>query len=284
MLFSVLVAHYNNGKYFRDFYDSIVGQTYKDWEVIIVDDCSTDDSVNFIKQLSQFDSRFKLYLNEKNMGCGFTKRKCAELANGQICGFVDPDDTIVPEAISLMVAAHREHPGASLVHSSFYFCDEKLNRRASYDVPKQVDVSERFTNLEGCVNHFATYKINFYKKTAGIDATLLRAVDQDLYLRLSEIGEFYFIDKFLYNYRIHDNGISTSGNVDKAFYWFLKVIANTEERRKVNLENEIAAYLNRTDPRNIATNLANPRYLLLQLIQDFKLRPLRSLKRLFLNR
>src|ERR1700690_716768 len=101
MKFSVLIANYNNGKYFKDCYDSLISQTYNNWEEIILDYKSTDDSLEVIKTLIKEDERFKLFENEKNYGCGYTKRKCAELATGEICGFVDPDDAIVPEALEL---------------------------------------------------------------------------------------------------------------------------------------------------------------------------------------
>jgi len=283
MLFSILIANYNNGQYFKDCYDSVIAQTYFNWEVIIVDDQSTDDSLELIGALIEHDKRFRLFVNEENRGCGFTKNRCAALANGVVCGFLDPDDALMPDALELMVVAHQKNPAVSLVHSSFYFCDEFLNTGSVYTVPQAVIINDRFTNLEGKVNHFSTYKTLLYQKTQGINPQLLRAVDQDLYLKLSETGGFYYLDKALYKYRIHTTGIATA-NTDKAFYWFLKVIAKAEERRGVNLENEIAAYLNRTAPRNMERNLANPRYLILQFLKALKTKPLLFIKKLFLNK
>lgn len=283
MMFSILIANYNNGKFFKDCYHSIISQTYKDWEVIVVDDQSTDDSLPIIQELIKDDNRFKLFVNEENEGCGFTKNKCADLANGQVCGFLDPDDALMPEALQLMVTAHGLHLNASLVHSTFYYCDEYLNVQSIYKIPGEVKVNERFTNFEGRVNHFSTYKNEYYKKTEGISKSLLRAVDQDLYLKLSEVGEFYYLDKPLYKYRIHTNGIATA-NTDKALFWFLKGIANAEERRKINLENEVALYLNRTDPGNIEKNNSNPRYLILAFLKAFKNSPGNFFKKLFLNK
>ena len=232
------------------------------WEAIIVDDHSTDNSIELIKAIIKEDARFKLYENEKNYGCGYTKRKCVELATGDVAGFLDPDDTLMPDAIELMVRAHQDNPGVSLVHSNFYFCNEFLEKTSLFDRAKSVKVNDRFINLTPVLTALSTFKISFYKLTVGIDPTLLRAVDQDLYLKLSETGPFHFIDKPLYNYRIHDKGISTS-KADHALYWYLKVIMKAEERRKVNLENEVAELLNRTDPHNMQINLANPRYLTL---------------------
>lgn len=74
-LFSILIAQYNNGKYFEDCYKSIMAQTYPNWEAIIVDDCSTDDSVEQMRKIVGNDPRFKIFVNEENKGCGYTKRR-----------------------------------------------------------------------------------------------------------------------------------------------------------------------------------------------------------------
>ena len=100
MLFSILVANYNNGHFFQDCYQSILSQTYTNWEVIIVDDCSTDESVSVIKQIIGVDDRFKLIENTKNYGCGYTKNKCVQNAKGDILGFLDPDDSSQPILIN----------------------------------------------------------------------------------------------------------------------------------------------------------------------------------------
>ncbi|MDD3722635.1 MAG: glycosyltransferase family A protein [Lutibacter sp.] len=84
MLFSILIANYNNGHFFNDCYKSILAQTYNNWEVIIVDDCSTDDSVSVMKQIIGDDMRFRAYFNTENKGCGFSKNKCVKLAVGEV--------------------------------------------------------------------------------------------------------------------------------------------------------------------------------------------------------
>jgi glycosyltransferase involved in cell wall biosynthesis len=281
--FSILIANYNNGKYFTDCYDSIIAQTYKDWEAIIVDDKSTDNSVEVISGIVKNDPRFRLFENEENKGCGFTKNRCASLATGEVLGFLDPDDTLVPEALEVMLHAHDENPDVSLVHSNFYFCNEKLQRTSVFERAKSVQIDSKFINKDTAVTAFSTFKKSFYQDTTGIDSDLQRAIDQDLYLKLSETGHFLFIDKPLYNYRIHLNGISTS-KADHSFYWYLKVIMKAEERRKVNLEDEVAELLNRTDPGNLEINLANPRYLILAMQKAFRKSPAGFLKKLFLNR
>ncbi len=73
-LFSVLIANYNDGKYLQEAIESIFAQTYDNWEIIIVDDGSTDNSRDIYDKYKE-DRRFHIFFNERNMGCGYTKKK-----------------------------------------------------------------------------------------------------------------------------------------------------------------------------------------------------------------
>lgn len=271
MKFSILVANYNNGKYFEACYNSIISQTYTHWEVIVVDDKSTDNSVEVISSLINGDTRFSLFINEENKGCGYTKRKCAELATGELSGFLDPDDAITPDALELMVIEHQKSPDVSLVHSCFFFCDENLCAGTRFELAKQVNVDNQFINMDGAVTAFSSFKMGAYKKTPGIHASLLRAVDQDLYLQLAEVGSFYFLDKPLYFYRIHNSGIASNNSI-KAFYCHLKVVTWAEERRNINLESCIEPYLSGKGAAYLSyiSNLENPKFLIKRLIKLLK--------------
>ena len=101
--FSILIAHYNNYQYFTECYDSILKQTYQDYEIILVDDCSIDDSFEKIIELTKGNPKVKLFRNEQNSGVGLTKKRCIELASGEICGFVDPDDTLTENALKVIL-------------------------------------------------------------------------------------------------------------------------------------------------------------------------------------
>lgn len=236
-LFSILVANYNNGKYFEDCYKSIIAQTYTNWEVIIVDDGSTDDSVTLIEKIIKDDTRFKFYENAENKGCGSAKRRCAELATGEICAFLDPDDAITSDALSLMVAEHIKIPEASMIYSNLYFCDQNLNIQYENKSKQIENFNPYFFNFEGDVSAFLSYKNSFYKKSQGINSYLQRAIDRDLLFLLYELGPAYLLDKAFYLYRIHNNGISTNQNQDKAYFWFWVTIIEAAKRRNINVEN-----------------------------------------------
>lgn len=241
-LFSVLIANYNNGKYLEETLQSIYNQTYTNWEIIIVDDCSTDQSLQIYESLKD-DNRIKIFYNESNKGCGYTKRRCVEESSGDICGFVDPDDTIVPHALEMMVEHHNANPNYSLIHSKPYFCDEELNVKEEYPAARNVNPDDLlFFNLDGAITHFATFKSDFYRKTEGIDAYLKRAVDQDLYLKLYDVGKTLFLDESLYFYRRHSGGISTASNARKAYYWAWVVNFSAVRRRNIDLESAFFDY------------------------------------------
>ena len=158
-LFSVLMANYNNARFIEAAIESVRTQTYQNWELVIVDDASTDQSWDIISRYSKADDRIKIYRNEFNLKVGATKARCVQMATGEICGILDPDDQINPDAIQTMVLAYQTHPGCSLVSSDLYFCDEDLNI-----LPYEVYLrnTEKFSSyLEdkcGSIHHFWTFK------------------------------------------------------------------------------------------------------------------------------
>lgn len=230
-LFSVLMANYNNGRYLMESVDSVQEQSYDHWEIIIVDDGSTDHSEEVFGALAG-DPRIHIFRNDRNRGAGFTKRRCVELAQGELCAFVDPDDVLSDkDALAIMVQAHRDHPDASMVYSGFYDADENLvitgERRG---VPLRKGVSA----LESCTWPFkvlAAFKKEKYDLTAGVDPLMKRAVDYDMYYKLEEVGEMVFVDKVLYCYRHNSNSISLNSGEYKSRAWHSYTCVEAMKRR-----------------------------------------------------
>ena len=204
-LFSILIANYNNGEYLQEAIDSVLVQTYTDWEVILVDDKSTDNSQDIYDKYSS-DARFHIYYNDVNRGCGYTKRRCAELANGNLCGFLDPDDALLPEALETMVNAHKEHPECSLIYSTCYrYSGDRTAKMETWDYIGPIpEDSDFILYKKKLVSHFATFKKAVYKKTIGIDESLTAAVDRDMYYKLEEHGKLLHLPIPLYYYRINN--------------------------------------------------------------------------------
>ncbi|SEM57564.1 Glycosyltransferase involved in cell wall bisynthesis [Chryseobacterium taichungense] len=236
MKFSILIANYNNGKYFKDCFQSLLSQNYQNWEAIILDDASTDNSVEVIKKMVENDERFRIYHNETNSGVGVTKSRLIELAEGEICGFVDPDDAILPTAISSSIKIYQKKMDVVLTYSLFTKCDGNLNPQEVFNGGKQViNQSPCFFNSPIEIAHFVTFKKKIYNQTEKMDTSMKIAEDQDLYLKMYEKGKVYFINESNYLYRMHSGGISQNENKQKSREYFAQVIFNAMKRR--NLKN-----------------------------------------------
>lgn len=252
MIFSILVANYNNGKFFKDCYNSIISQKYNNWEVIILDDCSTDNSLQLINDLIKGDTRFKIFENEVNSGVGVTKAKLIELANGEICGFLDPDDGLSPDALLSSINVFRKHQNVVLTYSKFVKCDENLKPVTVPKVSAQVlNNDPYFFNCPVSIVHFVSFRKNIYTQTEKIDTSMRIAEDQDLYLKMYEKGDIRFINENNYFYRAHSGGISQNENKPKSKEYFAQVIFNAMKRRNLKTINGKAIPERYTDSKEI---------------------------------
>jgi len=110
---SILMTAYNRQQFIEEAIESVLASTYRDWELIIVDDGSTDNTVNIAKRFEASDTRIKVYVNEKNLGDYPNRNKAASYANGDFIIFVDSDDKILKDGIELLVKTMIHFPGAS---------------------------------------------------------------------------------------------------------------------------------------------------------------------------
>ncbi|MBB6372017.1 glycosyltransferase family 2 protein [Chryseobacterium shigense] len=234
--FSILIANYNNGKYFRDCYNSLIAQTYENWEVIIVDDSSTDNSVEIIEAIIKNDPRFKIYRNTNNQGCGYTKRECMKHASGELCAYLDPDDALYEDALEKTIQEFNTED-ITAAYSQMMLCNENLTPDKVFAGTKQIYNSRYFFNCPTQFAHFFTFKKETYLKTSGINPQLKSAVDQDLYLKILEHGNIKYIKEPLYLYRLHSNGISQQRFKQGAKESFAKVIHDTMKRRGIRTIN-----------------------------------------------
>ncbi|MFN7116755.1 MAG: glycosyltransferase family 2 protein [Saprospiraceae bacterium] len=112
-LVSILMTVYNREKYIAEAIESVLASTYTNFELIIVDDCSKDNSVTIAQSYARKDSRIRLYVNEKNLGDYPNRNKASSYAKGEYIMFVDSDDKIFPDGFSNCVEAMLSFPHAS---------------------------------------------------------------------------------------------------------------------------------------------------------------------------
>ncbi|MCA6066838.1 glycosyltransferase [Chryseobacterium sp. RG1] len=252
MKFSILIANYNNGRFFKNCYDSIISQTYQDWEAVILDDASTDNSLEIIHQIIGNDQRFKVFKNAENSGVGITKSKLIEFATGEICGFVDPDDAITPNALESSINVFKKDKNTVLTYSSFIKCDENLKPIETFKSGMQVINNDPyFFNCPVHIVHFVCFRKEVYEQTEKINTSMRIAEDQDLYLKMYEKGKVKYINEPNYLYRNHSGGISQNDNRPKSREYFSKVIFNAMKRRNLQTINGKEIPAEYSNPKDI---------------------------------
>ena len=237
-LVSILVANYNNGQFIEETLDSAMAQTYPHIEIVIVDDGSTHDSLPVIERFMavQPDCRIRLFKNVDNKGCGRIKRQCIELSEGEFFTFLDPEDTILPEAVATLMAVFDSRPELGVVYCTHYLCNDKLEVQGISTYPGAIPEGQsHLTSTGGHISALAVCRRSVYDQTPGIDATYQVSEDQDLYLKMEEVAPVHYVDKPMYFYRKHDHNSSwNEQKVFNNFYWKYHCLKAAYQRRKEN--------------------------------------------------
>ena len=122
-LVTIVTPVYNSGKFIAYTINSVLSQTYKNWEHILVDDCSTDNSLEIIKSFASSDSRFKIFHLDVNSGSGVARNLAIENASGKYIAFLDSDDIWIPERLERHIE-FMEKGNYAFSHSSYGYLNE----------------------------------------------------------------------------------------------------------------------------------------------------------------
>jgi len=204
---SVLMSVYNGEKYLCEAIDSILNQNFKDFEFLIIDDCSTDGSADIIR--SYTDPRIRLIQNEKNIGLTRSLNKGLKLANAQYIARMDADDISLPNRFEKQVRFLQENPAHVAVGCWILWVDRDGDPiRQEYQVPSHEEIERIFLRGRGGLPHPASM---FRKESAlsvgGYRLEYEYAEDVDFFLRLGEQGRFANLQEVLLKYRQHLNSV-----------------------------------------------------------------------------
>ena len=153
-LVSIITPNYNAALFIAETIKSVQNQTYTNWELIIVDDCSTDNSVSIIKDFQKKDARIKLIELNKNVGPAIVRNEGIKIAKGTYLTFIDSDDIWLPEFIEISKKSIVKSEG--FVFASYHRFNEDLEPKyKDFIVPTKVNYSDILkSNSISCLTAF----------------------------------------------------------------------------------------------------------------------------------
>jgi teichuronic acid biosynthesis glycosyltransferase TuaG len=207
-LVSIITPSFNSEKFIAETIQSVKNQTYSNWEMIIVDDCSTDKTVSIIEEFLAKDNRIRFFQLDKNSGAGIAREIALSKAQGDYIAFLDADDLWKPLKLEKQLQFLKDNSAPFTF--SFYDCmDEEgnsLNKRV--EAPRNLSYRQLFfCNYVG--NLTGIYDTNYFGKIA-ISSTRKRQ-DWMMWLTiLKKIKKVKPVPESLAIYRIRDNSLSAS--------------------------------------------------------------------------
>lgn len=216
MKISIITASYNYEDFIKETIESVLAQTYSDWELIIVDDGSVDNSLEVISSYAALDNRISLFTHGDgaNKGLPATIKLGLSYAKGAYVAFLESDDTWAPEYLEEKIKALKEAPEAGLVFNSVeMFGDEKTMAEydAYFDFSRKILSKIKFPtnifNLMLLSNFVPTFSCVMVKKEAlqncNFNMVFAPWLDWGLWLQIAYKHDFYYLPQNLTKWRMH---------------------------------------------------------------------------------
>lgn len=233
-LVSIIVPCYNADKFVESCIDSVMLQTYENWECILINDGSKDNTFDLIKHFESQDNRIRVFTQE-NLGLSATRNKGIDNANGEFLFFLDSDDILSQDAISALVSSFQNNDIITGVTVNSTFTNNKINRNSQLLNPQEGSVTfenNRFQVLVRAMEKGLTpvaqnrlYRTDFIKKNKlRFKAGILHEDELWFFETMLVARNVKFINDETYFYRI-DNQDSITKNVgDKNLDSYIKVM------------------------------------------------------------
>lgn len=203
-LVSIVLPVYNGEKFLDISIKSCLEQTYKNWELLIIDDGSSDNSERIARKYSEQDCRISYFRNSENLKLPRTLNRGFSLANGKYLTWTSDDNYYRPEAIKKMVST-LEETGAGFVFAACSIINENGDRIAENRAPKEYRHAIWDYDFVGAC---FMYTREVYERIGEYDPNMFLCEDYDYWLRIFARFEVEYIDEDLYAYRQHEGALS----------------------------------------------------------------------------
>lgn len=200
---SVILPVYNGEQYVGGAIESILSQTHKDLELIVVNDCSTDNTQSVLEQYAKKDGRIRLFQNETNQKLPQTLNIGFGQATGDYWTWTSDDNRYHLHALEKMCAVLDEQPEIALVYTDFSIVDMQGN--VLQEIKEEDPDGIRFKdNIGACF----LYRKSLAMKAGPYDKTMFLAEDYEFFIRCYKNGRFHHLAENLYDYGRHESNLS----------------------------------------------------------------------------
>lgn len=224
-LVSIIMPSYNTAKFISETIESVLAQTYPNWELIIVDDCSTDDTDAVVCPYL-VDDRIRYIKNEKNSGAAVSRNRALREAKGKWVAFLDSDDLWFPEKLEKQISFMKKND-YHFSYTNYIEIDETTNPNGrSVTGPKKVTRHGMYNYCwMGCLT------VMYDAETIGLIqiADIKKNNDYAMWLKACKKANCYLLDEVLAKYRKRSGSISNHGYT-KLIKWHYKLYREAEQR------------------------------------------------------
>ena len=230
MSVSIITPTFNSERFIAETILSVQAQTYQDWEMIIVDDCSTDRTAEIVASFQEKDSRIKYFYNTTNKGSAFSRNLALQKAKGKWIAFLDSDDLWHPEKLEKQI----EFMTKNNFHFSYTnYCEIDENSKGTGILitgPKIItNKLMKAYCWPGCLT------VMYDAEKVGIMQTVDIKINEEyaLWIKIAEKLNCYLLDENLAKYRRHNNSL-TSQSYFKLIKWHYLMFRKSENRNVVS--------------------------------------------------
>lgn len=194
---SIAIPFYNAERYIAEAIESVIRQTYKEWKLILLDDGSTDNSLNIAKKYELLDSRIKVYSDGENKNLGYRLNQIPTLVDTKYLARMDADDIMHPERIEKQLEFLKENPEIDVLGTNAYTINE-FNKVVG--VRAKLDEKEEIIRVNSFIHPTIMAKNQWFKDNP-YDVNAVRMEDAELWYRVREKNNFQMISEPLFFYR-----------------------------------------------------------------------------------
>lgn len=247
VLVSIIMATYNDEQYLQQAVDSILSQTYKHFEFIIIDDCSTDGTNKILQEIR--DDRVILLHNDKNMKLAYSLNRCLDIAKGDFIFRMDADDISLPNRVEKQVDYFLSHPDIDILGCNAVTFGAFASHMVYPETHEEIKAGLLFNNS---LCHPA---VAFRKSTLDYryDESFAASQDYELWTRLIGIKKFHNIQEELFQYRVHAKQTNKkNGNKQKigANYSRIRMLEKLIPDSKDSDRNNLLSFCELESPKN----------------------------------